>query len=397
MKQQHIGILVTGGIAAYKVPQLIRDLIRGGAEVRVAMTKSAQQFVTPLTLATVSKNPVLTDGVGISADAKHIDHVEFAHWLDVAVIVPATANTIAKLAAGLADNIVTETLLAFNGPKLLVPAMNDQMWLSKRTQLNIARLADTEFTLLQPAEGMLAEGYAAVGRLPELSVIQLFINSFKQDKILTGKRVLVSAGGTSEVIDPVRLLTNRSSGKMGTSLANAAAALGAAVTLVTTKDLPTLPAVKIDHVSSAQEMATAMANHFQQADIIIMAAAVADFRPEHTSNQKIKKQDNSTTLDLHLVQNTDILAKLGQKKNASQYVAGFAAETTNLVANAKTKLAHKHADLIIANSVDNGRGFDQPNNKVTLLTNSKQIELANQDKLTLAFEILTFIQQEQSK
>ncbi len=192
--------------------------------------------------------------------------------------------------------------------------MNDQMWLNKRTQLNIARLADTGFTLLQPAEGMLAEGYAAVGRLPELSVIQLFINSFKQDKILTGKRVLVSAGGTSEVIDPVRLLTNRSSGKMGTSLANAAAALGAAVTLVTTKDLPTLPAVKIDHVSSAQEMATAMANHFQQADIIIMAAAVADFRPEHTSNQKIKKQDNSTTLDLHLVQNTDILAKLGQKK-----------------------------------------------------------------------------------
>lgn len=209
---------------------------------------------------------------------------------------------------------MTETLLAFNGPKLLVPAMNDQMWLNKRTQLNIARLADTGFTLLQPAEGMLAEGYAAVGRLPELSVIQLFINSFKQDKILTGKRVLVSAGGTSEVIDPVRLLTNRSSGKMGTSLANAAAALGAAVTLVTTKDLPTLPAVKIDHVSSAQEMATAMANHFQQADIIIMAAAVADFRPEHTSNQKIKKQDNSTTLDLHLVQNTDILAKLGQKK-----------------------------------------------------------------------------------
>lgn len=275
--------------------------------------------------------------------------------------------------------------------------MNDQMWLNKRTQLNIARLADTGFTLLQPAEGMLAEGYAAVGRLPELSVIQLFINSFKQDKILTGKRVLVSAGGTSEVIDPVRLLTNRSSGKMGTSLANAAAALGAAVTLVTTKDLPTLPAVKIDHVSSAQEMATAMANHFQQADIIIMAAAVADFRPEHTSNQKIKKQDNSTTLDLHLVQNTDILAKLGQKKNASQYVAGFAAETTNLVANAKTKLAHKNADLIIANSVDNGRGFDQPNNKVTLLTNSKQIELADQDKLTLAFEILTFIQQEQSK
>lgn len=394
MKYQKIGVFVTGGIAAYKVPQLVRDFIKSGFEVRVVMTKSATDFVTPLTLATVSKNPVLVDEAGISNDAKHIEHVSVAHWMDLAIVVPATANTIAKLAVGMADNLVTATLLAFNGPKLLVPAMNDQMWLNKQTQANVAHLSEFGFAILPPATGQLAEGYAAVGRMPELDVITLFIKSFREDKILTGKKILVSAGGTTEPIDPVRYLTNRSSGKTGTALANAAAALGASVTLVTTKSLPVLPSVNVLQVSSTTEMHEQMIASFTESDVTIMAAAVSDFRPESASLTKIKKESGSSTLDLSLIQNPDILADLGGKKVSGQYLVGFAAETNDLLENARTKLTKKNSDLIIANNVSEGHGFDKAQNEVTLITQSDQKQLPEADKLALSFDILDFIAQQ---
>lgn len=385
MASQQIGIFVTGGIAAYKVPQLIRDLLRAGAEVRVVMTPSASRFVTEETLRVVSKHAVLTDA-NQTADPAHIAHVELAHWLDLAVVVPATANTLAKLAQGFADNIVTTTLLAYQGPTLVVPAMNDQMWLSPRTQANVAQLITDGRQVLVPATGALAEGYQAVGRMPDLAVIETAISAFQPTPFMAGKKVVVTAGGTREPLDPVRYLTNESSGKMGTALANAAAAAGAAVTLVTTHPLPVLPGVDVQIVTSARAMREAVMAVFPTVDVAVMVAAVADYRPTEVATQKIKKTGDAG-LTLTLTQNPDILAQLGAAK-AHQLVVGFAAETTDLVANAQAKLAKKHADVIIANQVGAGKGFDQATNAVTLLWPDRPAEsLPEQPKLALAAAI----------
>ena len=347
MKKQHIALFVTGGIAAYKIPLLVRALVKAGHDVRVAMTASAQKFVTPETLAIVSKHAVLTDGHEFD-HPEHVAHVALAHWADLGVVVPATANTLAKLAAGLADNVVTTTLLAMTAPKLMVPAMNDQMWQNPQTQRNIARLISRQgYRLLPPATGQLAEGYTGVGRIK-------------------GRRIIVSAGGTKERLDPVRYLTNDSSGKMGTAIANAAAGAGAAVTLVTTRELPVVPGVTVKPVTSAQSMADAILADFPDADAVIMAAAVADYRAPTISDHKIKKVDANSGLTLPLVQNPDILATLGQKKT-HQVVIGFAAETNDLLANAQTKLTKKKADMIVANPVDATHGFNADTDTVTFL------------------------------
>lgn len=361
---KHIGVFVTGGIAAYKVPLLVRALIKQGNEVRVAMTPAAANFVTPQTLATVSKAAVLTDA-GEFATPEHVAHVALAHWMDQAIVVPATANTIAKLAFGLADNVVTTTLLAFAGQKLLVPAMNDQMWQNAQTQANIRHLQAAGWQVLPPATGFLAEGYAGVGRMPEPDAIALFAALAPQQAYLAGQNVVITAGGTRERIDPVRYLTNDSSGKMGTALANAAAAAGAQVELITTAEQLVLPQVKVNRVKTAQEMATAVQSSYEAADIVIMAAAVADYRPAEMADHKLKKQ-GAAGLTIDLVQNPDILAQLGNAKT-HQFVVGFAAETNDLLANAQTKLTKKHADLLIANSVGAGKGFNADNNTVTLL------------------------------
>ncbi|MFD1432044.1 bifunctional phosphopantothenoylcysteine decarboxylase/phosphopantothenate--cysteine ligase CoaBC [Lacticaseibacillus yichunensis] len=364
MTGKQIGLFVTGGIAAYKVPLLVRALIRRGHSVRVAMTQAATRFVTPETLATVSKQPVLTDN-GAFADASHVAHVEFANSLDMAVVVPATANTIAKMAMGIADNEALSALLAFAGPKLVVPAMNDHMWENAQTQANVHHLQELGMAVLPPATGFLAEGYAGVGRMPDLPVIEAFIQSYQATPLLAGKKILISSGGTKERIDPVRYIGNDSSGKMGAALANVAAAAGAEVILVTTATQPVLTQVQVVPVSSAREMGAALTAQFEQTDALIMAAAVADFRPDQVAANKIKKQGDAA-LTLQLAQNPDLLAGFGAAKT-HQVVVGFAAETTALLANATAKLARKHADLLVANQVGAHQGFNQETDAVTLL------------------------------
>lgn len=386
-----IGVFITGGIAAYKTPNLIRQLIKAGNDVRVAMTSAAANFVTPQTLATVSKHAVLTDANEFAAP-EHVAHVALAHWMDVALVVPATANTLAKMAGGLADNVVTTTLLAFNGLTLAVPAMNDQMWANAQTQANVARLRERGVQVLEPAEGPLAEGYSGKGRMPADEVILTFVQTATTDQYLAGNRVLVTAGGTRERLDPVRYLTNDSSGKMGTALANAAAAAGAQVTLVTTVQRAVLPGVTVVPVAAAEEMQTAVQQAFTQADLVIMAAAVADYRPTKAADHKLKKTGDAG-MTLELVQNPDILAGLGQTKT-HQFVAGFAAETNDLMANATAKLARKHVDMLIANQVGEGVGFNTDDNAVVLLQpEAAPITLPQAPKLVLAQQILQHIQE----
>ena len=389
---RHITLFVTGGIAAYKVPLLARLFIKQGDEVRVAMTEAAKQFVTADTLAILTKAAVLTDASSFD-HPEHVAHVDLAQWTDVAIVVPATANTIAKLAMGLADNVVTTTLLAVTAPKMIVPAMNDHMWANPQTQANLAHLQAQGYQVLSPATGFLAEGYAAPGRMPEPDVIQLWVNAQAQLPALAGKRVVVSAGGTRERLDPVRYLTNDSSGKMGAALANVAAAAGAEVTLVTTKPIPVLPNVQVIDVESAQKLAEAMLD--QPADIVIMAAAVADFRPVTTAANKIKKTPDNDEFHLDLVKNPDILAALGHHKQPGQKVIGFAAETTDLIHNASVKLAEKGADMIVANQVGvPDSGFNVDVNQVTILRpNQAPLALPKNDKLTIAKQIFETILQ----
>ncbi|KRM87517.1 bifunctional phosphopantothenoylcysteine decarboxylase/phosphopantothenate--cysteine ligase CoaBC [Lacticaseibacillus thailandensis] len=362
---KNIVVLITGGIAAYKVPLLVRSLMRADYTVRVAMTPAAATFVTPATLATLTKHEAVTDDHEFD-HPEHVVHVELAQWADMMLVVPATANSLAKFAQGLADNVVSTSWLAFDGPKLVVPAMNDKMWANAATQSNVRRLKDMGVRVLPPAEGFLAEGYTAVGRMPDLDVIQLFVDTYQAKQPLAGKQVLVSAGGTQERIDPVRYIGNDSSGKMGTAVANAAAAAGADVTLVATKMLPVLPAVDAVYVTSAAEMHDAMLANFEGADLVVMAAAVADFRPTTVSGNKIKKQSGDDALHLDLVQNPDILAEMGAQKS-HQYLVGFAAETNDLVANAQAKLERKGADMIVANPVGYGQGFNTDTDTVTIL------------------------------
>ncbi|MFD1393607.1 bifunctional phosphopantothenoylcysteine decarboxylase/phosphopantothenate--cysteine ligase CoaBC [Lacticaseibacillus jixianensis] len=391
MMAKNIGVFVTGGIAAYKTPNIVRLLIKAGYDARVAMTASAGHFVTAETLATVSKHAVLTDASEFAAP-EHVAHVALAHWMDVALVVPATANTLAKMAFGLADNVVTTTLLAFNGLTLVVPAMNDQMWANPQTQANVAHLRARGVRVLEPAVGFLAEGYSAKGRMPAEAVVALFVQTATSDQFLAGCKVVVTAGGTRERLDPVRYLTNDSSGKMGTALANVAAAAGAQVTLVTTAAQPVLPAVQQVAVASAAEMKAAVEAHFAAADIVIMAAAVADYRPAQAADHKLKKTGEAG-MTLPLVQNPDILKALGAAKT-HQFVAGFAAETDHVLANAAAKLARKHVDLLIANQVGAGRGFNADDNEVVLLWPDRAPQpLARASKLTLASQILRQIQE----
>lgn len=386
-----IGVFVTGGIAAYKTPNLVRLLIKAGFEVRVAMTPAAANFVTVQSLATVSKHAVLTDAAEFAVP-EHVAHVELARWMDLAIVVPATANTLAKMVMGLADNVVTTTLLAFAGLKLVAPAMNDKMWANPQTQANLAHLQQQGVQVLPPATGFLAEGYSGKGRLPDEAEIVLFAQLATTDQYLAHTRVVVTAGGTRERLDPVRYLTNDSSGKMGTALANAAAAAGAEVTLVTAAHQVTLPGVTVVPVTTAKDMNTAVQARFAETDIVIMAAAVADFRPSETANHKLKKTGDQG-LALNLVQNPDILATLGTQRT-HQFVAGFAAETDKLLVNAEAKLARKHVDMLIANQVGKGQGFNQDDNAVTLLQPGQPpVSLPRAAKLVLAQQILRYIQE----
>jgi len=389
LEKVKIGVFVMGGIAAYKVPELVRQLIKKGAQVQVAMTQSAQEFVTPLTLQVLTKRPVLTHTFD-EREPSQVQHVAMADWCDLALVVPATANGLAKMAHGLADDVVTSTLLAVTAPILVVPAMNVHMYENPATQRNLAQLRADGLTIMEPDTGFLAEGYEGKGRLPELhrivaQVERLYARTHLPQS-LAGKQVIVSAGGTRERIDPVRYISNDSSGKMGYAMAQAADWLGATVTLVsTTQSLLPPEGVQVQEVTSAQELAQAMIAHYDQMDYVVMAAAVSDYRVKYPHDQKIKKVAGQTDWQLDLVQNPDILAQLGQTKR-QQVLIGFAAETQNLLEHARAKLSKKGADWLIANDVSNPAiGFNSDKNQVYVLgAQGQEVLLPQQSKTSLA-------------
>ena len=392
-KNKRVTVLITGGIAAYKVAKLVRLFVKEGAEVSVAMTKGACEFITPLTFQVLTKNKVYLDTFE-EDEANKVQHIHLADHTDVVVVVPATANTIAKMANGIADNFVTSTLLATTAPIYVAPAMNEHMWENPATMRNVAQLKADGKVVIEPASGFLAEGYNGKGRLPEPEEIfeQItFLESRRTSKSpLKGKSVLITAGGTKERIDPVRYISNDSSGKMGYALAKAASILGAKVQLVsTTKQLKVPYGVEVTYVESAHEMEEVVTTQFPTKDIAVMVAAVSDYYVANRSHQKIKKQQNESGLKLELVENPDILKGLGQSKKEGQVVIGFAAETTNVLEYAKAKLEKKKADVIIANDVSSSRiGFNSDRHQVTLLTkNGHIVNLPEKSKEELALNI----------
>ncbi|MFV8292262.1 bifunctional phosphopantothenoylcysteine decarboxylase/phosphopantothenate--cysteine ligase CoaBC [Aerococcus viridans] len=394
----NLTVVVTGGIAAYKVPDFVRTLIKAGANVRVALTPSAKQFVTPFTFEVLTKYPPLVEDIQ-SLDT--VAHIALADWTDYAIVVPATANTMAKFANGIADNEALSMMLALNSPLLFVPAMNEKMWANPATQRNVDQLRLDGYTVVEPDTGFLAEGYEGKGRMPAPEAIfqslLAFIAIGKQAKTLdlTGQRLLVSAGGTTEKLDPVRFLTNRSSGKMGLAIANVAALAGAQVTLVRTehaKNLPVLPGIEVVTVESAQELYDRMHAHVADKDIVIMSAAVSDYRSANPADQKMKKGQltNQDGLTIQLTENPDILASLPKE---GHYTVGFAAETQNVIEHGRNKLVKKEVNMIVANDVsDQTIGFNADDNQVTLITKDSERTLEKQSKIGVAVELLAYIQ-----
>lgn len=371
LENKNIALYVTGGIAIYKVVDLMRDFIKRGAKVRVAMTESATQFVTPLTFQILSQHEVHIDTFSEKTPG-HVAHVDIADWSDLAVVAPATANTIAKMANGIADNFVTSSLLATNAPIFIVAAMNTDMYQNQITQENIQRLIKRGIYVVEPDTGFLAEGYEGKGRYPEnvriIDELEQYLLTTKEYLPLSGYKVLVSAGGTKERIDPVRYITNDSSGKTGHAIAEAAYKNGAEVTLVTTSELPVSTAIKKISVESAKEMYHAIDAHFDATDVLIMSAAVSDYGVAEIADSKMKKTGQSDDLRIDLVENPDILKMMGEKKN-TQLLVGFAAETDNLEEYAKKKLVEKNLDLIVANEVGrDDRGFNVDDNAVTIFS-----------------------------
>ncbi|MFK8242430.1 MULTISPECIES: bifunctional phosphopantothenoylcysteine decarboxylase/phosphopantothenate--cysteine ligase CoaBC [unclassified Facklamia] len=392
-----IGLFITGGIAAYKMAELSRQFIKKGAEVRVVMSQAACEFITPLTMQTLTKQPVLVD-VFDEKDPATVQHIHMADWCDYVVVAPATANSIAKMAQGIGDDIVSTTLLAVHCPRLIVPAMNSNMYLNPATQRNLAQLKEDGYDVMTPDTGFLAEGYSGIGRLPELTAIveqlEWLIAKTTLPQVLNGKKVVISAGGTRERIDPVRYISNDSTGKMGYAMARAARDLGANVTLVSTVPQLTTPqGVTVHYVASAQEMMNEMVTQLEQQDIFVMTAAVSDYRVAEIAEQKIKKQAGQQGLQLNLIENPDILAHLGHHKKSGQLVIGFAAETQDVENYAMKKLAKKQADWIIANDVSRKDiGFNSDANQVTLISRHQEpITSPFADKLSLSHYIWQMI------
>ncbi|MGE5371861.1 MAG: bifunctional phosphopantothenoylcysteine decarboxylase/phosphopantothenate--cysteine ligase CoaBC [Solirubrobacterales bacterium] len=361
-----IGIGITGGIAAYKVTDLVSRLTKEGNDVHVVMTQNATKIIPPLPLRTLSGNPVLTDTFEETSRWK-VQHIGFAEAIDILVIVPATANIIAKMAHGIADDLLSTEVLATKAPILVCPAMNTNMFENPVTQENIEILRRRGMYILEPAEGELACGVKGKGRLPEIeTVYQSVMEILAPVQDLAGKTVLITAGATCEDIDPVRFITNRSTGKMGYALAEQALRRGARVILVTGAGLSEPGGATVVPVRSALEMYEASMRYFPESDIVIGAAAVADYRPQAYSDQKVKKSDDD--LVIRLVRNPDILKEMGQQKG-NRILIGFAAETQDLIQNGKAKLASKNLDLLIANDVtEDGAGFGADTNIVTLLS-----------------------------
>lgn len=363
---------ITGGIAAYKAADLVSQLVKAGAEVRVIMTPSAQKFITPLTMQTLSRNPV---GLDLFAEPKawEVQHIAWADWAQLVIVAPATANTIGKMVAGIADNLLTAVLLATRAPILLAPAMNVHMWENPLVQANLGKLVQLGCRVVEPEQGRLACGYEGKGRMAAVGTIleqaELFCWELEGKQILKGRKVLITAGGTREPLDPVRFIANRSSGKMGFALAREAVKRGAEVILVAgpVELVPPPGLAELVRVEQAAEMAEVVLSRAPQMDIIIKAAAVADFRPAEVSDQKVKKKGEGEWV-LRLQKNPDILAALGAGKKPGQVLVGFAAETRDLLAHGAEKARRKGADFIVANDVSRpGSGFGSDTNEVTFI------------------------------
>ena len=371
---------VTGGISAYKAAFLVRLLRKDGANVRVVMTQSATKFVTPLTFQALSAKPVHTELLDLNTETA-MGHIELAKWADLILIAPASANFIARYANGFAEDLLSTLCLATDSPVIIAPAMNQQMWRNQATQENLERINARGITVVGPTAGVQACGDDGPGRMLEPEEIVVHTANIFQTNILTGSRLLVTAGPTREAIDPVRFLSNRSSGRMGYAVATAAAEAGADVTLISGPvDLAAIGIEKVIHVTSAEEMQESVMQRINNIDIFISAAAVADYRAQKISEQKIKKSDD--TYELIMQKNPDILAEVSALYDAP-FTVGFAAETENLELNAQTKLHLKNLDMIAANQVDKKLGIDCDENALTIFwkTGREKLPLAPKNKL----------------
>jgi phosphopantothenoylcysteine decarboxylase/phosphopantothenate--cysteine ligase len=385
---------ITGSIAAYKIPLLVRLLIRNGAEVKVMMTPSACDFVTPLTLSTLSQSPVYIRPFN-EADGSWTSHIELGSWADIIVMSPLSANTMAKMATGITDNLLTAVYLAARCPVFFAPAMDVDMFNHPSTQVNIRKLQSFGNMLIAPSEGELASGLHGFGRLEEPeNIFRIIDGYFEKSGSLAGKKLLVTSGPTVEPIDPVRFISNHSSGLMGNSIAMEAASRGAKVTLVSgpVNELPVHPNIEIINVVAAAEMYEKTVKAFRKADIAVMAAAVADYSPVKSSDKKIKKGDNEL-FTLELKATKDILAECGKIKKAGQILAGFALESDDEMNNASKKLHTKNLDCIVLNSLqDNGAGFGHKTNRIAILNkNGKLRQYELKPKKDVASDILDYI------
>ncbi|KTC82234.1 bifunctional phosphopantothenoylcysteine decarboxylase/phosphopantothenate--cysteine ligase CoaBC [Legionella cherrii] len=380
---------VCGGVAAYKSAYLIRELTRAGAEVQVVMTQSAQEFVSPLLMQALSGNSARTELFDAEAE-RAMGHIELARWADYLVIVPASANILAKMAQGIADDLLSTLYLVAEVPVIVCPAMNHSMWAHPATQANCTILRERGAIFVGPEEGSQACGEQGFGRVSEVEHIMSALRLSEVHQLLAGKKVLVTAGPTREPLDPVRYISNYSSGKMGYAMAEAAAMAGAQVTLISgPTSLQASAGIKRIQVESAQEMLDAVMQEMPTDGIFIGTAAVADYRVESPASEKMKKKSHEE-MTLKLIKNPDILSRVADSARAS-CVVGFAAETTDVVHYATEKLQRKKLDMIVANSVGKGLGFDSEVNQVIIITKNKQIELPLTHKTRLAGQIIAII------
>ncbi|MFH4455639.1 bifunctional phosphopantothenoylcysteine decarboxylase/phosphopantothenate--cysteine ligase CoaBC [Vibrio diabolicus] len=380
---------ISGGIAAYKCAELTRRLIERGAQVQVVMTKAAKEFITPLTMQAVSSRPVSDSLLDPAAEAS-MGHIELAKWADLVLLAPATADLIARMSAGMGNDLLTTLVLATDSPVAVSPAMNQQMYRNIATQENIATLARRGMHIWGPAAGEQACGDVGPGRMLEPMQLVHLCEQFFQPKLLEGKSILITAGPTREAIDPVRYITNHSSGKMGYALASAAAQMGAKVTLVSGPvSLNTPVGVERINVSSAQEMHEAVMTQANKHDAFISCAAVADYRPQTIASQKLKKTEDNDEMVINMVKNPDIVASVAAMTEKRPFTVGFAAETNDVETYARGKLTKKNLDMICANDVSvAGQGFNSNDNAITLYWPEGELALALESKEALSFKIL---------